>query len=147
MDGTPRASPERRRVRIAVVGGSPCGSCDAACCRARATEYAVLLQGDDERRRFAPWAITLAVREDDGRVRHERVIPYRAGCCPFLGSDDRCTIYADRPRGCRQFECTRYFGTAPQRTHGMFLQRNPRVAALLESLREDVDQPGVRRGT
>jgi Fe-S-cluster containining protein len=136
-----------RRLRIAAVGASPCGACDAACCRQTATEFAVLLQTDVERQRFAPWAITLPIRDDDGNLRHERVIAYRDGRCPFLGEDHRCTIYEDRPLGCREFDCTRYYRTSPGRSHGMFLQRNPRVAMLLESLETGVDQPGVRRGT
>lgn len=130
-----------------MIGRSPCEACDAACCRATATEFAVLLQDDQERRRFAPWAITLPVRDERGELRHERVIPYRDGRCPFLGGDHRCSIYEDRPRGCREFECTRHFRSSRSRGHGLFLQRNPRVAALLESLEPGVDQPGVRRGT
>jgi len=147
VDAASGKTARSRRLRIAAVGASPCGACDAACCRQTATEFAVLLQDDDERRRFAAWSITLPIRDDHGTLRHERVIAYRDGRCPFLGEDRRCTIYEDRPRGCRDFECTRYYRTSPGRSHGMFLQRNPRVAMLLESLQADVDQPGVRRGT
>ena len=119
-----------RRVRIAVIGSSPCERCDAACCRRTVSEYAVLLSGEAERRRFAAWSVTLPVRGDGGRVVHERVIPYRGGRCPFLGEDDRCDIYEDRPAACREFECTRHFD--PRRGHGVFLRGNPEVAALLE---------------
>lgn len=94
------------------------------------SEYAVLLQGD-ERRRFAAWAITLPVADDLGVVRHEAVIPYRGETCPFLdGETDRCTIYDDRPRSCREFECTRHFD--PRRGHGYFLRGNGRVVGLLQ---------------
>lgn len=147
VNATGRSGQRTGRVRIAVVGASPCGKCDAACCRQTATEFAVLLQTDEERRRFAPWAITLPIRDGAGILRHERVIAYRDGRCPFLDDDHRCAIYEQRPSGCRAFECTRYFRTSPGRSDGMFLQRNPRVAALLESLTTDGDQPGVRRGT
>ena len=118
-------------MRIAIVGPSPCERCDAACCRQAVSEYAVLLQSDNERRRFGPWSITLPVADAAGVVRHERVIPYRDARCPFLGDDDRCTIYDDRPLACRAFECTRHFD--PRRGHGLFLRANPRVAAMLES--------------
>lgn len=103
------------------------------------SEFAVLLQTDAEVRRFAAWSITLPVRDTAGVVRHERVIPYRdddngAGRCPFLGDDDGCTIYDDRPQSCRDFECTRHFNQHGQGRHGVFLRGNKRVVALLERL-------------
>ena len=135
------ASHNRRLLRLAVVGASPCGQCWAACCKRSVSEYAVLLQGDAERRRFAAWSVTLAVRDDaaGGIVRHERVIPYRddpdgPGRCPFLGSDDRCTIYDDRPRACRAFECARHFNQHGFGRHGLFLRGNEAVVEVLGSL-------------
>ena len=124
-----------RRLRLAVVGPSPCGSCVAACCKQSVSEYAVLLLGDVERRRFAAWSLTLPVRDGE-RVVHERVIPYRedSACCPFLGTDDRCTIYTDRPRACRDFECSRHFNQGGVGEHGLFLRGNPHVAELLAEL-------------
>ena len=124
------------RLRIAVVGASPCGSCWAACCKQSVSEFAVLLHGDGERRRFAAWSVTLPVRDGaDGTLRHERVIPYRDDAkCPFLGDDDRCTIYNDRPAACRAFECTRHYHQHGQGTHGVFLRGNPNVAGLLAEI-------------
>lgn len=119
-----------RRVRVAVVGASPCGQCHAACCRQSVSEFAVLLQTESERRRFASWSVDLPVRDGE-RVVAERVIPYRSGRCPFLSEDDRCTIYEDRPQSCRDFECTRHFNQAGRIEHGLFLQGNPRVAGML----------------
>jgi len=43
------------------------------------------------------------------------------GRCPYLGGDNRCTIYESRPEGCRTFDC---------RTNPAFLDRNPDVANL-----------------
>ena len=126
----PLPVPDGRRVRIAVIGASPCERCFAACCRRTVSEFAVLLDGDAERRRFASWSITLRVADEAGTVRHERVIPYRDERCPFLGDDDRCAIYDDRPAACRDFECTRHFD--PRRGHGLFLRANQDVARLLE---------------
>ena len=120
-----------RHIRLAIRGASPCGDCFAACCRKSVSEYAILLQGEDERRRFGPWTVTLPVADAAGEVRHEAVIPYRDEVCPFLDGDtDLCTIYDDRPRSCREFECTRHFD--PRRGHGYFLRGNPRVVALLQ---------------
>lgn len=137
-------SSEPRRLRIAIVGPtstprptptpSPCGQCRAACCVRSVSEYAILLQTDDERRRFAPWSLSLAVRDAEEVVRHERVIPYRhdTGRCPFLGEDNRCTIYEDRPQSCRDFECTRHFNQHGPGRHGMFLEGNRDVANLMD---------------
>ena len=126
---------QTRRLRLAVVGPSPCGQCVAACCKKSVSEFAVLLQGDAERRRFAAWSLTLPVNAG-GRVVHERVIPYRndTAACPFLGDDDRCTIYQDRPRACREFECTRGFNQDGVGKHGFFLRGNPHVVRMLETM-------------
>lgn len=93
------------------------------------SEFAVLLRMD-ERARFAAWSIDLSVRDRLGTTTLERVIPYREGVCPFLGTDDRCTIYADRPTACRDFECTRHFHE-PQ--HGYFVERNAVVRTMLSA--------------
>lgn len=118
----------RRTLRIAIVGPSPCARCDAACCKQSAWPFAVLLQGDSEERRFGPWSTSVMLTDADERTKPVRVIGYRDGRCPFLGPDDRCTIYDDRPLSCRQFECTRRFGTDET-----FFAANPRVRALLET--------------
>lgn len=110
---------------------SPCHRCTAQCCRQTAAEFAVLLQGEREQRRFHAWSISLALKDEHG-TRCERVIPYREGMCPFLGSDDRCTIYDDRPQACRDFECVRHFNQLGPGKHGLFLQRNLTVLKMLE---------------
>jgi Fe-S-cluster containining protein len=121
-------------MRLAIIGPSPCDRCHAACCRENGHAYSVLLQGEDERRRFAPWAINLPVAGDDGGTVVERVLPYRDGRCIFLGDDGLCQIYEDRPRSCRAFECTKHFSRHGPGNHSRFLQINPRVRELLESL-------------
>ena len=121
-------------VRLAILGPSPCGRCYAACCKQNGHEWSVLLQTDDERRRFAPWAMDAAVAAADGRPVVEKVLPYRDGRCVFLGDDDRCAIYDVRPTSCRQLECTKQFPRHGPGRHGRFLELNPRVRALLESV-------------
>jgi Fe-S-cluster containining protein len=120
------------RLRIAVVGSSPCHACAALCCKQNGHAFAVLLDGDDERRRFAAFSADVAIDGDAAPVA-ERVIPYVDGRCRFLGDDDRCTIYDDRPRNCRRFECVRYFHSEPDRSHGTFLTRNPIALRAVES--------------
>jgi len=122
----PQVAP--RTLRIAIVGPSPCERCDAACCKQSAWPYAVLLQSDEERRRFKPWSTTTLLNDADGSTRTVQVIAYKNGRCPFLGDDDRCGIYDDRPLSCRQFECTRRFGQDQT-----FFAANPRVEKLLQN--------------
>lgn len=122
-----------RTIRIAVVGASPCDQCVAACCKQNGHEYAVLLQGDAERRRFAAWSIDASIR-DGGRIIVERVLPYVNGRCQFLDTQDRCTIYEDRPQSCRDFECTKAYNCDGIARHGRFLQLNPHVLKLLERM-------------
>lgn len=121
-----------RRVRLAILGDSPCDACHAACCRQNGHAYAALLK-DQEVRRFAPFSVQATLRHEQ-RIVSERVLPYVAGRCQFLGDDDRCTIYEDRPAACRAFQCIAHFNAEGIGRHGVFLQRNPRVRALLEEM-------------
>jgi Fe-S-cluster containining protein len=121
-----------RTVRIAILGDSPCHLCTAACCKQNGHAYAALLRGD-EVRRFAPFAIDVPIQGDAGVI-FERVLPYRDGRCQFLGDDDRCTIYEDRPMSCRLFQCVEQFNSERIGEHGMFLKRNPVVLMMLKQL-------------
>lgn len=113
-------------MRVAIVGASPCGGCGANCCKQNGHAYAVLLRGE-EVRRFAPFAMDVRIEEG-----FERVLPYVGGRCQFLGEDDRCTIYEDRPASCRAFECVRFFNEGGVGRHGRFLELNPDVRGRLE---------------
>ena len=115
-----------RRVRLAILGASPCHLCVAACCKQNGHNFSVLLE-PAEYARFRPFSLEYPVETGSFRA-IERVIPYRDGRCLFLGDDDLCTIYEDRPRSCRRFECISAY---PQ---GEFLRRNPHVRAMLDDL-------------
>jgi Fe-S-cluster containining protein len=119
-----------RRIRIAIIGESPCNQCRAACCHQNGHDFAVLLQGD-EVRKFAVFSRS-AMIENDGQLISERVIPYVDGKCPFLGEDNLCTIYDDRPSACRIFQCTSRFNRHGVGKHDRFLELNPRVREMLE---------------
>ena len=121
-----------RRIRIAIVGESPCDKCCAACCKQNGHEFAVLLEGD-EVRRFAAYSTTVQI-EKAGQLRTERVIPYIEGRCPCLGLDDRCTIYEDRPNSCRIFQCTNRFNRYGIGKHDRFLELNPTVREMLDGM-------------
>lgn len=122
------------RLRLAILGASPCHLCRANCCKQNGHDYGVLL-AEAEWRRFAPFCEE--VRIDAGAcITIERVLPYRDGRCQFLGSDDRCTIYDDRPSNCRRFECAPGYheGGSDIGRHSAFLRRNSDVLAMLETL-------------
>jgi len=123
-----------RRLRLAILGESPCGRCHAACCRQNGHDYAVLLEGD-ERRKFAAFSQEVRIGSNGSTV-IERVLPYREGRCVFLDTDDRCLIYEDRPVNCRRFQCVSGFNHGGRRIgeHDVFLQWNPRVREMLERL-------------
>jgi Fe-S-cluster containining protein len=124
-----------RYFRLAILGESPCGQCRGAnCCRQNGHEFAVLLD-ESEHARFRPYAIDISIHHD-GVTRVEKVLPYVNGRCQFLGDDNRCLIYDDRPMSCRRFQCVSYFhhrGATPLE-HGRFLQLNPDVLAMLQSM-------------
>lgn len=122
-------------VRIAILGQSPCHLCQGInCCRQNGHDYAVLLE-ESEYARFGPFAADVVVKHS-GRRFIEKALPYIAGRCQFLANDGQCLIYDDRPANCRRFQCVEHFhkrGSTPGE-HGVFLQRNPDVLKLLESL-------------
>jgi len=121
-------------LRLAILGESPCHQCYAACCKQNGHAYAVLLEGD-ERRKFGPFAIDARVNSG-AHVAVEKVLPYHDGRCVFLGDDDRCLVYEDRPLNCRRFQCVGDFNRGGSRSgeHGPFLGRNPAVLALLKAM-------------
>lgn len=123
------------RVRLAILGDSPCHLCTAACCRQNGHDYAVLLQGEVERRRFAPFALDLPIDTGAG-VAVERVLPYQDGRCIFLGHDNLCMIYEDRPLSCRRFQCVGGYRPAASNLgdHSEFLRKNPPVLKILNAL-------------
>ena len=121
-----------RRIRLAIFGDSPCNDCVAACCKQNGHEFAVILRGD-EVTRFAPFAIDVPIASN-GQLTYERVLPYRHGRCQFLGADDRCEIYDDRPAACRAFQCVTDFNRSGVGGHGTFLNRNPVVLDMLKSM-------------
>ena len=62
------------------------------------------------------------------------MLPYVNGRCQFLGEDDRCLIYEDRPQSCRAFQCVTSYNQDGVGNHGVFLERNPQVRELIDSL-------------
>ena len=134
-------------LRLAILGDSPCDLCTAACCRQNGHAYAVLLEGEGERRKFAAFAVDVPVGRD-GFATSERVLPYRGGRCQFLADDNQCAIYDDRPLNCRRFQCVTGFhhGGGTVGRHSEFLARNPVVLSVLVSLQRTAGQPTAGEG-
>lgn len=80
----------------------PCGPCNA-CCR---TSHHINIRPEDRRalRHLPPAYLRPAPDLPPGNL----YLGFdAAGRCPML-VDDRCTIYADRPRACRTYDCRIY---------------------------------------
>jgi Fe-S-cluster containining protein len=120
------------KLRIAILGQSPCHGCRANCCKQNGHDYAVLLH-PHEYARFRPFSAAITINSNGTPV-FERVLPYTDGRCQFLDADDRCTIYEDRPASCRRFECITFYNAAGVGKHGRFLELNPDVRQRLEQL-------------
>jgi uncharacterized protein len=60
--------------------------------------------------------------------------PHPDGACPLLGKDQRCTIYAHRPFGCRTHFCQAAGGMYPRKHIADLIQR---LEAIDESLNGD----------
>jgi Fe-S-cluster containining protein len=84
----------------------PCGGCNA-CCR---TAHYVHVRPEDRRAlRHLPRAF---LRSAPDLPPGNQVLGYdAAGRCPML-FDGRCTIYVDRPRACRTYDCRMYAAAA-----------------------------------
>jgi len=66
------------------------------------------------------------------------VKPHPDGACPLLGKDNRCTIYAHRPFGCRTHFCQHAGGMYPRKHIADLIHR---LEALDEKLGGDGSRP------
>jgi Fe-S-cluster containining protein len=83
----------------------PCGSCTACC---RSSQFVHI--APDETRTLAriPAALLFPA---PGQPKGHMVLGYdERGHCPML-VDDRCSIYTDRPRTCRTYDCRIFAAT------------------------------------
>lgn len=100
----------------------PCDGC-TACCRA---SYFVHIEPDEvDTLRRIPAALRFPA---PGRPKGHVLLGYdERGHCPML-VDDRCSIYEDRPRTCRAFDC-RVFpaaGLSPEGAHEVEIAQRAR---------------------
>lgn len=110
MSGTPidPVSWADRTVRVIRTGGEadvPCGTC-TACCRAAQFVHV----GPDETATLARIPAALLFPAPGLPTGHVLMGYDEHGRCPMLGSGG-CTIYADRPRTCRMYDCRVFTAT------------------------------------
>jgi len=106
----------------------PCQGCTGACCKQQGPEYnysVMLTPEDGDKFDDVAWWYD----HPDGF--YVRGLPYEDGKCVYLGDDNRCTIYEERPQICRRFNCL--VGYRPEGL-SEFLKRNSPVVTLIESL-------------
>jgi len=103
----------------------------AACCRFRLTGRVPMLT------RAEALLAARAVRATGRKQVAERA----DGACPMLDGDARCTIYAQRPFGCRTHFCATAGGILPRKSLADLIQR---LDALDEALGGDGPKPLLR---
>lgn len=58
------------------------------------------------------------------------VLPGGDGACPLLSAEGRCTVYADRPFGCRTYYCEQGVGPTRRPPRSELVDLGRQVAAL-----------------
>jgi hypothetical protein len=82
----------------------PCGT-GTACCRS--SQFVEVAPDEDRAQAAIPPALLVPSPTAAGHL----VLGYdERGRCPMLG-DDGCTIYPDRPRACRRYDCRGFAAT------------------------------------
>jgi len=110
-------------------------SCEGTteCCRFAITGRTPMLWPNE-------WALVqAAVAARGGRPARGRRLPVADdGACPLLDRGGRCTIYRDRPFGCRTFYCDRATGPERRLPRAALQELARAVATLAERV-----EPGI----
>lgn len=96
---------------------SICEGCPGRCCSLKTWgfDHVQLTMQESERPLFADHIVWVKL---NGSKNTSPVLPLKDGC-RFLGSDNRCTIYKERPQACRLYMCT---DEEPDRLRNLFKQ-------------------------
>jgi uncharacterized protein len=106
----------------------PCGSCVGCCI----SSYPIPLRPGDERARAEVPEQMLIGRAEPGR---DWLMGFREdGSCPFLTGARTCSIYANRPHTCRDYDC-RIYAAARLLPDG----ERPDISSRVRAWRFDVD--------
>lgn len=129
-----------------MMPNPPCHGCNAACCRdSGAWPFAVRLFPEDLKNPKLNKAKSRWVfphrrwRNPDHLPLKEWVLKFVNGACPFLDVvENRCKIYDERPKICREFDCRQ---CTP---FGVFLNANPNVWALLQQTENQTHEDTIK---
>jgi Fe-S-cluster containining protein len=122
--------------RAAIAGAAdsdvPCGTCSACC---RSSQFIHVEPDEHDALAHIPAELLVpAPGMPDGHL----VMGYdEEGCCPML-VDDRCSIYAHRPRTCRVYDCRVFAATGDE------IDELPLVAVQVRRWRFDHPTPRDR---
>ena len=106
----------RAQTAADPVGDVPCGECNACC---KASYFIPIHSGEHETIALIPASrLTRAANDNEPKWALDQSC---GGHCPML-IDGACSIYAQRPRACRRYDC-RVFGAT-----GVGLGSGPRAA-------------------
>lgn len=119
----------------------PCDGC-VGCC---VSGYPIPLRPDDRRALDEVPAQWLKLPVGTGLA---RMLPRADGTCPMM-LGRRCTIYADRPRTCRDYDCRIYAacGVMPDGERPVIQQRVAEWKFSFGSEQERADAEALRRAT
>jgi len=105
-----------------------CNKCQAYCCRQDKTHAGDAVILDDSEYDFFHNKATLSILTLDGEEHF--TIMYKNGKCPFL-EGNRCSIYKNRPKQCRLFECWTEAKSGSRKE--LFLKDNPDLKELIKN--------------
>jgi Fe-S-cluster containining protein len=112
----------------------PCAGCTACC---RASQFVLVEPDEADTLARIPRELLFPAPQ---MPRGHRVLGYdERGHCPML-VDDRCTIYAHRPRACRAYDCRVFAATGVELDD----ETKAEVRARAERWRFRVDTPDAR---
>jgi len=95
----------RAQTAAEPTGDVPCGDCNA-CCKA---SYFIPIRSEERETIALIPASRLTRAANDNEPKWALDQSY-GGSCPML-VDDACSIYAQRPRTCRRYDCRVFFAT------------------------------------
>lgn len=120
-----------------------CGTSCGECCRIAGTDRVVLMTKAEAEAASSASGLQLS-RPDPAPVRHA----VRAAGCPFHSEDGSCTIYEQRPAGCRAYVCN---GDDPHEQHPEFaefytgvLEDSVQVSDVRDWFKESIDSVMAR---
>ena len=132
------ASDPATEVRAIYIEVDELAAAEDRDCRARTTCCQFLLTGKTPMLTAGEALVAARAVRASGRKRLPPSADPKSGRCPLLGKGGRCTIYADRPFGCRTHFCAAAGGPIPRKALKHLIHR---LEAIAESLGDTDPRP------